>query len=50
MRENGGENDEIYTKSTLKTHKYLKKHWATVGWSVIGPNKVHTGFYGFRPF
>ena len=31
MRENGGENDEIYTKDTLKTHKYLKKRWATVG-------------------
>ena len=50
MRENGGENDEIYTKDTLKIHKDLKKYWAPVSKSVIGPNKVHTGFYGFRPF
>ena len=50
MMENGGENDEIYTKNTLKTHNDLKKYWAPVSKCVIGPNKVHTGFYGFRPF
>ena len=50
MMENGDETDEVYTKTHSKHTKTARNTASPVGKSAIGPNKVYTGFYGFRSF